>query len=86
MGGLVEIGMTPHPRARKPRKLASMKPRAEVRLNVYAVIDDAVEIGIAHGLRRAYKHTDAPTDDQIIETIRRAVMETLDEVIVWETP
>lgn len=72
-----------HPRGRKPRKGASIKPCAEVRINVYAVIDDAVEIGVAHGLLRAYKHTDAPTDDEIIDTIRRAVMETLGEVIVW---
>lgn len=72
-----------HPRGRTARKSASIKPRAEVRINVYAVIDDAVEIGVAHGLRRAYKHTDAPTDDQVIEAIRQAVMETLGEVIVW---
>lgn len=72
-----------HPRARNARKGASIKPSAEVRLNVYAVIDDAVEIGVAHGLRRAYKHTDAPTDDEIIDAIRRAVMDTLGEVIVW---
>ena len=72
-----------HPRGRNARKGASIKPCAEVRINVYAVVEDAVEIGAAHGLRRAYKHTDAPTDDEIIDAIRRAVMDTLGEVIVW---
>ena len=72
-----------HPRGRNARNGASIKPCAEVRLNVYAVIDDAVGIGVAHGLRRAYKHTAAPTDEQIIDTIRQAVMTTLGEVIVW---
>ena len=42
--------------------------------DTYKLIQMCVETGTARGLRRAYKHDDAPTKDQIAEQISKAVM------------
>ena len=42
--------------------------------DIYKLIEMCVETGTARGLRRAYKHDDAPTKDQIEEQISKAVM------------
>lgn len=45
-----------------------MKPRT------YSILSDAVEEGALLGVKRAYKHNDAPTDEQIADSITTAVM------------
>ena len=45
-----------------------------LRVKVYPVLADAVEAGVAYGLRRAYKHTDTPDHEAMIETITREVL------------
>lgn len=53
-------------------------------VKVYQVIQRAVEEGIAHGYRRAFKHTDSPSEDLVKESIEVEVMNALDEVLVFE--
>jgi hypothetical protein len=48
--------------------------------DTYKVICMAVEDGVAIGVRRAYKHTDKPTEDSMIESIRQEVM---NQVCEW---
>jgi hypothetical protein len=36
-----------------------------------------IENGLAFGLNRAYKHTDEPTKDQILDAIEQALMEEI---------
>ena len=55
-----------------------------VKVNVYAVVQRAVEEGAALGWRRAHKHTDEPTEDGAVEAIAAAVMAALGEVLTWE--
>lgn len=61
--------------------------KTEIKLDAYPIISRAVEEGIAYGVRRAFKHRDdSPSDDAIrsIENeVRRAVMDSLSEVIIW---
>ena len=49
-----------------------MKPRYEV------VLEACIESGIEMGVRRAYKHTDNPSQRQIIDCVIRAVNEQID--------
>lgn len=55
-----------------------------VQLNVFTVVEKAVEEGAAYGVRRAYKHTDSPSQDEIIEQVRQGVLNALCEVIDFE--
>jgi hypothetical protein len=42
--------------------------------DTYKLIQMCVEAGVTRGLRRAYKHDDAPTKEQIEKQINEAVM------------
>jgi len=57
---------------------------ATVKINAYRIIDDAVEKAIAYGYKRAYKHTDTPTEQHLLQEIHRAVMNELCEVLKFE--
>ena len=50
-----------------------MKPKE------YAVLTEAVESGVNRGIRRAYKHTDNPTQSQLELEVYQAVMSALNE-------
>lgn len=50
----------------------------------YNVMDMAVMDGAGLGVRRAFKHTDNPTEDQIINEVHRAVMNELSEWFSFE--
>jgi hypothetical protein len=50
-----------------------MKPR------FYNLIESCVTRAVPYGLRRAHKHIDDPTDDQIASAISNAVMSELCE-------
>jgi len=60
------------------------------KLNIYAVISRAVSEGSAYGIHRAFKHTDEPPRDTLIEHVEREVMNALCDVIDFgdddETP
>lgn len=45
-----------------------MKPKA------YKVLEMCVEDGVAYGYMRAYKHTDSPSEDEVVKAIINAVM------------
>ena len=45
-----------------------------MRAKEHAVLDRAIEEGVAYGWRRAHKHTDNPTKDEILAHIEQAVM------------
>lgn len=48
--------------------------KKNLKVNTYEILDRAIENGINCGYRRAHKHTDSPTEDQLKEEIRKAVM------------
>jgi hypothetical protein len=53
-------------------------------LRIYSIIDDAVEKGVNFGMYRAHKHTSTPSEDDIKEAIKSAVMDELTEVIDFD--
>ena len=58
--------------------------RSAVRVNVYRVISEAVEIGTGRGWRRAHKHADDPGEDAIVTEIHNAVLTELCEVLDFD--
>ena len=58
------------------------KPTPKIKL--YDVIARAVEEGVAYGTRRAYKHTDCPSLEQIQSEVEQAVLNSLCEVLQFE--
>jgi hypothetical protein len=54
-----------------------------VRINAYEIISRAVEEGVGYGYRRAYKHTDKPTEAHMTTEIENAVMNSLTEVLIY---
>jgi len=62
----------------------SLSVGATVKINVYRIIDDAVESAIRYGYSRAFKHTDSPTKDQIMNEIHRSVMNNLCDILKFD--
>lgn len=50
-----------------------MRPR------VYPALREAVEVGAAYGVRRAHKHVEHPTHDEITNAVIDAIMNELCE-------
>lgn len=55
-----------------------------MKCRTFLVIQHAVEMGAAYGVRRAYKHTDEPTEEQIIAEVESAVMNEICEWFMFE--
>lgn len=55
--------------------------KSSISINAYEVIRRAVEAGTRYGLRRAYKHTETPDRDAIVDQIEQAIMSELSEVV-----
>lgn len=55
-----------------------------MRANCYAILDRAVEEGVAYGWNRAHKHTSTPTEEQVKEAVRNAIMSEVCEVFEFE--
>jgi len=59
-----------------------------VKVNAFAVVERAVEDGIACGLRRADKHADDPLTDaqreRLTENLEREVLASLDQWLKFE--
>jgi hypothetical protein len=53
-------------------------------MRVYSIIDDAVEKGVNFGMYRAHKHISTPSEDDMKEAIKSAVMDELTEVIDFD--
>lgn len=58
---------------------------AKVNINAYEVISRSVEDGVSYGIMRAHKHTDKPSEDHIKEEITNAVMNSLSDVLIYNT-
>lgn len=56
----------------------------EVKVRLYAIIERAVEEGSEFGYNRAFKHTDQPSKEHILESIRNEIMNALCEVISFD--
>ena len=50
-----------------------------MRPKFYVILEQALLEGVSRGYRRAYKHTDDPTDEQVIDTIYGEAMNSLHE-------
>jgi hypothetical protein len=51
-----------------------------MRPKVYPLLEQCIESGVAHGLRRAYKHDNSPSEEFIASSI---VTSTLEELSEW---
>ena len=51
--------------------------QAILRVKTFPLVDDAVLRGVEYGVMRAYKHTDSPTREQIVNEVHRAVISNL---------
>ena len=60
------------------KTLAAMRPKFRV------ILDQAIEEGVRRGYHKAYKHTEAPTDEAVINTIEDCVMGALYEYFDFE--
>lgn len=58
-----------------------MRVQADVKINVYKVLDDAIDKAIRYGYHRSHKHTSNPSEELVIEEIHRAVMNELCEIL-----
>jgi len=61
--------------------MSEIKIEGIIKVKTYTIIEEAVERGIRYGYKRAYKHTDNPTEEQMIQEILLAAMSCLDEVV-----
>jgi len=52
-----------------------------IRVDAYRVVSDAVEAGALRGVRRAFKHTDKPSQEAIAQEVENAVMGSLSEYL-----
>lgn len=69
-------------RARKFRTVSVPAPRVAFR--AYAIVSEAVERGVAYGIGRAHKHSDAPTASVIEHAVYEAVMSHLCEIFNFD--
>ena len=68
---------------KKTKKISAVSP---VRVNVYNIINMAVEEGVNYGYRRAFKHTDKPDEFLVKDAIITAVMSELCEYLQFDDP
>lgn len=64
--------------------MRSVKVKAELRLNAYAIIADAVERGLSYGWMRAHKYVDKPDEEAIKDAMHDAVMNEIAELMEYE--
>lgn len=57
-----------------------IRARGQMKPDIYRLLEMCVENGAAHGVRRAYKHNEAPTEEQIAEKVTQHVM---NEICEW---
>lgn len=72
-------------RAKDARRIVSrVAVLGSVRVDAYRVIVRAVEEGCAHGARRAFKHVEHPTPEQVEEVVGSAVIDELCEILRFD--
>lgn len=50
-----------------------------MKANDYAILTRCVEEGVAHGWRRAHKHTDKPEKEHLLTAIENAILSEISE-------
>ena len=55
-----------------------MKPRE------YRLFTECLENGLRRGYRRAYKHTDQPSEEQLLESLHTNVMGEISEFFAFQ--
>ena len=55
-----------------------------MKVNIRALLEDSIERGIERGYRRAFKHTDSPNEDTILESINDCIMFEIDTYFNFE--
>ena len=56
-----------------------------MRVKTYELVAQCVETGVALGIRRAHKHTDAPTREDLEREVVRAILGEFDVWFEFET-
>lgn len=65
-------------------KKNSQVAASDIHMRKWSLINDKIEEGVRWGLIRSRKHTETPSDEQIVDSIMNCVQVSLDEVIDWE--
>ena len=55
-----------------------------MRANEHLVMSECIERGIARGYRRAFKHSDNPVHEHIMQELEQAVMTEICEYFVFD--
>lgn len=63
-----------------------LRAKQVVKVNLWAVVSDAVERGTRVGWKRAHKHTDEPDEETIAVEIHLAIMNELAEYLDFGAP
>lgn len=65
-----------------------LKPKIDIQTQVafngFNIISEAVEQGCSYGVHHAFKHTDAPSREYIIEQCEQAVMNQICRVLTFK--
>jgi hypothetical protein len=66
----------------REERMGVEKPTSvRLRIDPYQLVREAVEGAIRYGYHRAHKHTDNPSEEQVIEAIQISVMGALCDVL-----
>ena len=57
---------------------------SKIKVNLYSILEEAIERGTRYGYHRAFKHTDNPTEDQIIDDVLQNIMTEVCGVIDFD--
>lgn len=72
-------------KAKVSAKRAKVSASGSVRVKVYNVVAEAVQVAVSSGVHRAHKYADLPTPATIEAEVYHAVMLALCEVFDFET-
>jgi hypothetical protein len=57
-----------------------------VKPNYYAILEECLELGVPLGYRRAHKHSENQTEEEIFLAIEEAVMSEICQRFIFESP
>jgi hypothetical protein len=57
----------------------NMKPK------IYTILSQAVEEGVKRGYRRAFKHIESPSEEDVTDSIDSAVMASILEYFIFDS-
>ena len=57
---------------------------SKIKVNLYNLLEEAIERGTRYGYHRAFKHTDTPTEEQVITDVVFNIMTEVCQVIDFE--